>query len=152
MDTTNLLFQKALAEARAKKLEVAQVVPPQKMKPKLDVGTYLAVVTDAKYQPSQPSTHGIQDKVRVTFTVSVNDEVVTINKNYWFSSKNDSEYVIHLENLLGYSPIHGFHLNDLIGNVVEITISHFTTEKGTFSTVSGVQKTLNDELVNHFII
>lgn len=138
-NSTNLLIQQALLAAEAKKKQVASVVPQQKYAPKLDEGIYIAVTTDVEYQQNQPTEFGVSDRVCITLTVPQNNNNVEIISRYWLSKSEDSRYVKHLSELLGYDPRLGFDLNELLGKTVELDVHHFENDKGVFASIKALK-------------
>lgn len=134
-NSNNLLIQQALLKAEAKKKQVASVVPQQKYAPKLDEGVYIAVTTDVEYQQNQPTEFGVSDRVCITLTVPQANNDVELISRYWLSKTEDSRYVKHLGELLGYDPRLGFELNELLGKTVELEVHHFENDKGIFASV-----------------
>ena len=134
-NSNNLLIQQALLKAEAKKKQVASVVPQQKYAPKLDEGVYIAVTTDVEYQQNQPTEFGVSDRVCITLTVPQGNNNVELISRYWLSKTEDSRYVKHLGELLGYDPRLGFELNELLGKTVELEVHHFENDKGIFASV-----------------
>lgn len=146
-NSIDLLIQQALLAAEAKKKVVASVVPQQKYAPKLAEGTHIAVTTDVEYQQNQPTEFGVNNRVCITLTVPQDNNNVEIVSRYWLSKTEDSRYVKHLGELLGYDPRLGFELNELLGKTVELEVQHFETDKGIFAsvkTLKSIEKTQFD--------
>lgn len=138
--TLNPAIVTALAQAAKNKSQVKAAIAKQKIQPKLPEGIFVAVVTNAVLERNQPSTYGLNDRIKVHFSVCVNgsDEAVELISAYWKSATENSLYYRHLSALLGVDPREGFNLSDLIGQTCQIEIRHNTTEKGTFANINSI--------------
>jgi hypothetical protein len=143
MNEQNAEVLAAIAKAKQRINEIEnQEIDRIQIKPKAPEGSFIAVTTDAKLERNQKSHFGMNDRIKVTFTVLVpnhDPESVELTSTYWKSSSPTSVYCLQLTELLGKDVRQGFSLRDLIGITCQVSIEHRQTDSGTYASIAEVK-------------
>lgn len=136
-------FDRALAKASESRKRVKEIkVKEKKAQPKLEVGEYIAITTDAKLESDLESKYGRNDRITVPFEIFLNDdyqESILLTEQFWASGNESSRYCQILSKLLQHDARQGFHIRDLIGIPCEVTIVHNETPNGIYANIGDVQ-------------
>ena len=136
-------FDRALAKASENRRRVKEIqVKEKKAEPKVEVGEYIAITTDAKLESAIKSRYGHNDRITVSFEIFLNDdyqESILLTEQFWASGNESSRYCQILSKLLQHDARQGFHIRDLIGIPCEVTIVHNETPNGIYANIGDVQ-------------
>lgn len=138
---SNAQFLEMVAKAEENKAKVTAHIGKQQFTPKVNVGQYFAVTTDAKFVQKVRTIFGLKDCVKLTFALIVPNQMepVEIIMTYWESNTTTNPYYQQLSVLLGKDSREGFNLRDLIGKQCQVQIIHNSTDDGRiYANVDGI--------------
>ncbi|WP_108307366.1 hypothetical protein [Metalysinibacillus jejuensis] len=124
--TANEKFLEMMAKAQQNKQKVSAQIGKQQYVPKVSEGQFVAVTTDAKLEQNLPTKYGLNDCIKVTYSILVPNETnpVDIVMTYWKTASITSLYVKQLSVLLGADARDGFAVSNLIGKQCLVSIKH----------------------------
>lgn len=125
-------FLEIIAKAQENKQKATVYIDKQQYVPKVAEGQYIAVTTNAKLEQNTKTKFGLNDCVKVTYSLIVPNEMspVEITMTYWKTASPTSLYVNQLSILLSSDSRMGFSISDLIGKQCQVTIKHNHMEDG----------------------
>lgn len=136
-------FDRALAKASENRRRVKEVqVKEKKAEPKVEVGQYIAITTDAQLESNIETKYGRNERITVFFELFLNDdyqESILLTEKFLASANEGSRYYQILSGLLQRDARQGFHIRDLIGIPCEVTIIHNETPKGIYANIGDLQ-------------
>lgn len=140
--TDNDLLRK-IQQIKAKNLG-NEFMPGIMAVPKAPEGVYQAVTSNVELEKAALSKFGVNDKLMVTYTLFTSTagiaEEITLRQTFWKSSSEESAFYRHLYPLLGKDPREGFMLSELMGIPCEVTVAHYSADKGTFAGITNVRR------------
>lgn len=136
-------FDRALAKASENRRRVKEIqVNEKKAEPKVEVGQYIAITTDAQLESNIESKYGRNDRITVPFEIFLNDdyqESILLTEQFWASGNESSRYCQILSKLLQHDARRGFNVKDLIGVACEVIIVHNETPNGIYANIKDVE-------------
>src|SRR5699024_8172334 len=110
--------------------------------PKVEVGEYIAITTDAKLESAIKSRYEHNDRITGSFEIFLNDdyqESILLTEQFLSSENESARYCQILSKLLQHDARQGFHISDLISIQLQVTIVHNETPNGIYANIGDVQ-------------